>query len=316
MTRKKQDDPRRSTLDEILASASDAMSDEYVVFRGQLIRSSNNKTFLLNLNPSTNVNQILIETKDVVDDVMTVSANRLRPYEICYTVHEIKVRVGAKVRLLRNRKVRIGDQPIPSPTFNDRKCFQAVEPRMQSLNEALKAAPDEVGEESIILRGMLVRSEEKGSFMLQPDPSTKRDWAIIRKKDILNADTIEHVPKAALAPHERGFRMAYVRIRYGATLRLVRTKVATVGVTPLWTPAKDESVQIGHDNNSVGTEPQPLASTGTCKTKTGVKKVCDGKTVKGVGCASPGSTCEYGLFSGTCTTECHWFWGIACDCDL
>ncbi len=287
--------------------------DEFVVFRGQLIRSSKAKKILLNLNPSTNVFQAEIKKKDVLGDVRKISARGLKSHEIGYAICEVKIRFGAKLRMYRNQRVRIGERPVPVPTFNDQSCSQTNEPSMLSLNKALKSAPDRIAEESIILRGMLAHSEEKGHFMFCPDPSARRDGAIIRKKDILNIDAIERVSKEALAPHEQGFRMVYIRLRYEAMITLVSTKLATVGETRLWLSAEQEPVETEPDE--IAEDPQPLASPGDCITGK-ASKVCDGKTKKGIGCTSPGAACSYGIFSGTCTTECHWLWGIACDCDL
>jgi hypothetical protein len=318
-----------ANLNKILADAPKSFGEEFIVLRGQLLQSGNADTFLLNHDPSTSSVQAEISSCDVLGALVAVRGSDLAAWEIGHKIHEVRVRFGAQITMRKTHWVTIGEGRVPEPNFDDRCCGAAGSDGEVSLAKALKDAPGALGERSIILRGLLLPGGDKASVLLQPDPSSRRDWAEISKDDILERSKIEQVPESALAAHEKGFALSYIRVRYGATITLVRTAIATVGVTPLHNGVEQpaESVksgcacgpgnggQIVEEEPNDGEEPPPLASTGTCKVTNG-SKTCDGKKTKGMVCASPGTTCSYGAFSGICTTECHWFWGVACDCDL
>lgn len=318
-----------ANLNKILADAPKDLGEEFIVLRGQLVRSGDADTFLLNHNPSTSAVQAEIRGCDVLGALVSIPADALAAAEMGHSIHEVRVRYGAQVRMRKTQWVTIAEGVPPEPNFDDRCCGMSGPGDEVSLVKALKDAPRGLGERSIILRGLLLPGSGKGSVLLQPDPSSRRDWAEISKDDILERSKIESVPESALAAHEKGFALSYIRIRYGATITLVRTAVATVGVTPLHSGSGQSAqsvatgcacgpgsvVTIDGEQPLDGEEPVPLASTGDCKVTNG-SKVCDGKTKKGIVCASPGLACSWGAFSGTCTTECHWFWGVACDCDL
>lgn len=303
-----------NALDQLIATAQQP-PDEFVVFRGQLIKSTDSQRFIVNFDPSTNRDQAILQKEDVIDNVVKLTPDRLKPEETGYPIHEVKIRFGAHVTMLRTRKYRVGDPPATAPLVGDcSKSGAGLQLVNVTLKDALKAAPDRVCPDSVVLRGLILPANDPNSFVLQPDPSTRKDYAIINRRDVLNPNAIDLVPAFALAAHERGFSLAYVRIAYGSSIAVVRAASATVGKTKLWVSGGGSSCSCrGSGASGVAI---PVTDSGDCDTTLNgnCPSGCSANT--GGVCSAPGKSCKWGLFSGKCTTECHWIWGCACDCDL
>ncbi len=310
------------SIDVILRDAPAMLGDEFVVCRGKIHQAPCEDEYLLQTDPSSWDKIVYLKKADIVGDPRRISEDDLDATEVGFAIHELRVRKGALAKHYRVRTYRVGFEGSTPPQED------APEPGQpgatQNIRDILAAAPGAMGEEYLVVRGAIIQSPWPQSLIFQPDPSSKRDWALIRLDQLVGSDAIEQVPESGLAPHERGHRIYRLRIRHGEEIRVFLGRTIAVGVPFLsedgpthggGRPGSTGDV-VSEAEDDVTTTP---AATGSgdcgCAQKTGK---CGG-TIKGSGwpCAAPGTFCRcYGIrpHSGACTTVKHWWWGCVCDC--
>ena len=174
---------------------------------------------------------------------------------------------------------------------------------------------------STVFRGAIFAGPRDDEFVLQPDPSSRTEWAIIRVEDLVERAAIEKVSKETLGLTEGDPDIFLVKVKSGSVVRTVREDQRVVEVPPLAPgcscPSDSSNVPTVPNAGGCSCSQQPSTLGGDgikmgaavaagipCKETVGA---CGPgfPGLSGYPCASPGAFCRvFGLFprSGTCTT--------------
>jgi hypothetical protein len=165
-----------------------------------------------------------------------------------------------------------------------------------------------------VFPGVIHPGPEPDEILLQVSPPNNLDYAIIKRADILDPDSICALPPDSLPLTKRGFQICLVRVREGATIRAVTGMQARVEIQP----SSNCGCGGGCGGNGKpelpveGDEMPVLArgrrcSTKPCRNDKGELTTC---------CAVEGSVCDYQWATGVCTTSTSWWrnWILGTHC--
>src|SRR4051794_10396097 len=95
------------------------------------------------------------------------------------------------------------------------------------MDEILDQAPASMGDESVVLRGVIVRTASPDEFLLQRYPGSRSEYAVFRREDVVGNPSV--VPRSA---GDAGAVVHAVPIRRWATARAFTERIHVVGDEP------------------------------------------------------------------------------------